>query len=176
MNIELFTNISNISYAFIIAGLIVVLLTTNTKSPGAVIGTISGYALSLCAVLLLTGLTYTNLTTNKFVPTFSKILSTLVPFIMLLVIFGLSLAVVSSFYDKIANNRVTKYYGVFSSISVVFIIMQVILFYNSIKEPEFNLNGYIKPLTVSKLLLLGIINIIVIITLAITLKFYSTDG
>jgi uncharacterized membrane protein len=175
MDYELFTNLTNISYAFIIAGLLVVLLTVGSSNEGAVIATISGYSASACAILLLTGLTYTNITSTQW-PGIFKILNILTPFIILLVIFGLSIALVSKYFDRIVNNRVSQYYNLFSFMSVVFIFIQIMLFFSSIKEVEFKERGIIKPLTISKLILLGLINVIILISLGVSLKYSSTDG
>ena len=176
MNQYLFDNIINISYAFIIGGLIVVLLTVGTHNKNALIGTITGYAASTCATILLAGLTYTTITTGLKRPTWSEVFSILVPFLILFMIFGFSLALISIFFNNISENRVSDYYGMFSYISVIFILLQVWLFSSATQQKVFRENGYIDKVTLLKLLLLAIFNMLALITLGVSLKYFSTDG
>jgi len=176
INQYLFDNIINISYAFIIGGLIVVLLTVGTHNQNALIGTISGYAAATCATILLAGLTYTTIITGFKKPQWSDIISTLIPFFILFLIFGFSLALISVFFDNISQNRVSDYYGMFSYISVTFILLQIWIFYSASQQKAFRENGYIDKVTLLKLLLLAIFNMLALITLGVTLKYFSTDG
>ena len=176
MNQSLFNNIINISYAFILGGLIVVLLTVGTHNQNALIGTITGYAASTCATILLAGLTYTTIINGLKKPSFGDIVSTLIPFLILFIIFGFSLALISIFFDNISENKVSDYYGMFSYISVIFIVLQVWLFYSATQTKVFRENGFIDRVTLLKLLLLAIFNILTLITLGVTLKYFSTDG
>lgn len=173
---NLFNNILNISYAFIIGGLIVVICTLGSHNKNALIGTITGYAASTCAVLLLASLTYTNITTGIKNPSIMEIIFTLIPFIVLIIIFGFSLALVSIYFNKIAENRISDYYGMFSFISVTFILLQVWIFFVATKQKAFRDNGFINKVTLLKLLLLSIFNLLTLVTLGITLKYFSTDG
>lgn len=172
----LFTNIINICYAFIFGGLIVVLMTIGTHNKNALIGTISGYAAATCATILLTGLTYTTIITGNRKPRWSDIFSVLSPMLLLCIIFGFSLALVSVYFDAISQNKVSNYYGMFSNISVLFILIQVYIFYLATSDTTFRENGNINQVTSMKLLLLSVINILVLITEGISLKYFSTDG
>jgi hypothetical protein len=176
INQYLFDNIINISYAFIIGGLIVVLFTVGTHNQNALIGTISGYAAATCATILLAGLTYTTIITGFKKPQWSDIITTLIPFLILFLIFGFSLALISVFFNNIADNKVSDYYGMFSYISVTFILLQVWIFYSATQQKVFRENGYIDKVTLLKLLLLAIFNMLTLITLGVTLKYFSTDG
>jgi hypothetical protein len=173
---NLFSNITNISYAFIFGGLIVVLMTVGTYNQNAVIGTISGYAAATCATLLLSCLTYLNIVTGNRKPSWSNIISVLVPFIVLFMIFGFSLALLSANFDKISQDKVGDYYRVFSYISVIFILIQVYMIHSATTLPVFRENGSINSLTSMKILLLAIVNIIVLVTTGVSLKYFSTDG
>lgn len=176
INQYLFDNIINISYSFIIGGLIVVLLTVGTHNQNALIGTISGYASATCATILLAGLTYTTIITGFKKPQWSDIITTLIPFLILFLIFGFSLALISVFFNNIADNKVSDYYGMFSYISVTFILLQVWIFYSATQQKAFRENGFIDKVTLLKLLLLAIFNMLALITLGVTLKYFSTDG
>lgn len=176
MDENLFNSIINISYAFIIGGLIVVVLTVGVKNKNALIGTITGYAAATCAVILIASLTYTNIIIGLKKPEWTNIILTLMPFIILVLIFGFSLSLVSLFFNKISENKVSEYYGVFSYISVTFILLQIWLFFGATKQKSFRDSGYINKVTILKLLLLSILNMLTLITLGITLKYFSTDG
>jgi hypothetical protein len=172
----LFGNIINICYAFIFGGLIVVLMTIGTPNKNALIGTISGYAAATCATILLTGLTYTTIITGNKKPQWSDILSVLSPMILLCIIFGVSLTLVSTYFDDISQNKVSNYYGIFANMSVLFILIQVYIFYSATTEKTFRENGYLNKITSMKLLLLSVINFIILITEGVSLKYFSTDG
>ena len=173
---NLFKQLLNTSYAFIIGGLIIVVLTVGTKNYDAVIGTICGYSVACCATIVLAALTYTNIINGNMKPRWITILYTLVPFIILFLIFALSLALLSIYFDQISNNRVNHYYSSFSMLSVIFILMQTYIIYSATKQKSFQENGGISVVNISKLLLISVINIIIITTLGITLKYFSTDG
>jgi hypothetical protein len=104
------------------------------------------------------------------------IIFTLIPFIVLIIIFGFSLALVSIYFNKIAENRISDYYSMFSFISVTFILLQVWIFFVATKQKAFRDNGFINKVTLLKLLLLSIFNLLTLVTLGITLKYFSTDG
>jgi len=173
---NLFKNMTTISYAFLIAGLLVVICTVGTHNENALIGTIAGYASATCATILLAGLTYTTIVTGNKNPTWSDIFSVLIPFILLFLIFGFSLALESVYFDNIANDRVSSYYGMFSYMSILFIFVQVYIFYSATSQKIFREVGYISKLTSVKLLLLSLINMLILISLGLTLKYFSTDG
>ena len=176
INQHLFETIINISYAFLIAGLLVVFFTAGTYNENALIGTISGYAASTCATILLAGLTYSTLITGNRKASWKDIFSILIPFIILFLIFGFSLALVSVYFDKISQDRVSDYYSLFSYMSVLFIIMQVYIIYSATTQKAFRESGNINGVTIVKLLLLSVINILILISLGVSLKFFSTDG
>ena len=176
MDQQLFGNILNISYAFIFGGLIIVLMTTGTHNKNALIGTITGYSAAACATILIAGLIYSTIATGNKTPQLTDILTTLTPMILLFVIFLFSLTLVSLYFDNISQNRVSDYYGMFSNMSVLFILIQVYIFYQATSQKTFRENGYINRLTLMKLLLLSVINILILITEGVSLKYFSTDG
>jgi len=175
INQNLFGNIINISYAFLIAGLIVVFLTVGTYNQNALIGTISGYASATCAILLLTGLVYTVMI-NENKSSIWNILLSLLPFILLLFIFAISLTFTSIYFQNIANNRVSNYYGMFSYLSVLLILIESYMFYSITNQKTFRENGYMSNLSITKIVLLEVINILLLISIGVSLAYFSTDG
>ena len=175
MESNLFNNLINVSYAFLFSGILIVFITIGIHNQNALIGTITGYCAAISGILLLGGLTYYTISSNKIWPGWQKMLYSLSPFIILLIILSLSMSYASIYFDRIANNKVTKYYSSFSYMSLIFVCFQVYFFVNAINQREFRERASLNAATVSILNLFGVINMIILITLGITLKFYSTD-
>ena len=172
-------NINDVSYALLYGGLVVIFFTIGSLNSNAVSGTIGGYSTAVMAILFLLALTYTNYTSTSINNnTFSwKTLGLIfLPYLLLLGILGYSLSLVSIYFDDIANDRVSPYYKTFSYISIIFIIIQVYIFGKTTSTSAFLEKGVINSLSLVKLILLGVINILVLISLAISLKYFSTDG
>jgi hypothetical protein len=91
-------------------------------------------------------------------------------------IFGISLALTSIYFNKIANNRVSNYYSVFSYMSVLLILIISYMFYFATNQKSFKETGYLSKLSITKILLLEVINIIILITMGVSLAYFSTDG
>jgi hypothetical protein len=172
-------NINNISYSLLYGGLIIVLLTLGTLNKSAVSGAIAGYSASWIAILFLFSLTYTNYSSSSIKNnSFSwKTLGLIfIPYLILLGIIGYSLTLIGVYFDNISSDRVSPYYVTFSYISTIFIIIQVYIFGNITSTNAFTKDGTINSLSLVKLILLGVINILVLISLGISLKYFSTDG
>lgn len=161
--------LTNVAYAFLIGGLIIIFATVGTHNTAALSGTIAGYSATICAVLILCGITFVKIQTmNKSLAT---TLYSLSPFLILLTILAMSLAIVSVWFKDIADGHVTSMYTTFSYISVIFIFLQIWTYYSGSQG-----NMPISQLTSTKLLLLEIINIVILLTIGVNLKYYSTDG
>ena len=83
---------------------------------------------------------------------------------------------ISKYIDRISSGKITKYYSIFTVISIIFISFQVAILYNASIKPAFRTSGNISDMSISSSYLLSVINLIIIITLNIALKYYSTDG
>jgi hypothetical protein len=92
-------------------------------------------------------------------------------------IIGLTMFYLYTYFDKIAKGQVSGYYITFSVLSVIFLITQLSILFSAIFSKS---NGFNEKLlserTFSLLTLLGVINYIMVITIGIVLKFYSTQG
>ncbi len=175
MDLDLLNNLINISYAFIFAGIFIVFITLGSHNENALIGTITGYGASIVGTLLLGGLTYYMISSNNIWPGWKRLIYSLSPFVMLLIILSLSLSYVSMYFNKIANNQITSYYSSFSYMSLIFVCFQLYYFISAINQREFRERASLNTKSVSILNLFGVINMIILITLGITLKYYSTD-
>ena len=174
---KVYENYFNIIYALIIASMIIIFSTIGITDPNALIATISGYALSICSIVILVGLVYNNITISNPSIGWIRLFISLFPFISLLLILSVSLSLVSIYFDRISSHKVSDYYYNFSKVSIIFIIAQlVILFSGLMGSKDSNDIGLITQKTASVLMLMSVINMLLIITLGITLKYYSTDG
>jgi hypothetical protein len=173
VDFALSSNIANFLFAVLIATVISVFCTMSLSSKNALNSLIAEYSVMEGVVLLLTVMTILNIkSSGASLFTFSSFI-TLFPFLLILFIIGIFIALLSIYFDRIANNKVSSYYTSFSGTSVTLIIAQIMLLVNSIaKTPT---NPVLNKKTFSILMLLGTINLIVVITLGVVLKFYSTD-
>ena len=81
--LELTNKFMNTSYAFIVGGLLVILITLGKMNPSATTGTIVGYSAAVCGLLILMGLVVI-LVNNNINAGIIDIISALSPFILLL--------------------------------------------------------------------------------------------
>jgi len=100
----------------------------------------------------------------------------MLPIIMLIAVVGLSMYYLSSNFDKIAKGEVSSYYVNFSILSAIFMFTQVGIIFKAVYETQGQTNKLFKDTTNSLLRLLGVINILIVITVGIVLQFYSTQG
>jgi len=165
-----------ISYAALIAGLSIVFITTNLDKTkrNNVLGTISGLCVALFGVLLLIGMTTANLPS---VMSLMSILQTYTPLLLLSFNLGLYITLLSVFFNAIIQKHTSQYYEIFSFVSVGFIMIQVAVFTLAMRESDFWMAGMkMSPSSLSKMLVLGLLNIISLISMGISLKHYRTDG
>jgi hypothetical protein len=82
----------------------------------------------------------------------------------------------SFYFNQITNGNVANGYYSFMNIFIVLLMVQMFIFYNGTRDKSFIETGAIGKATGLVLYFLEIINIIVVITLGIILKYFSTDG
>lgn len=171
---EFQSNITNVSYTFIIGGLMLIMLTMNNFSSNGLLGVMFGYVSIMIAVMLLMMITFVNLMDTNVVPTIFKLLDVFSPFLLFLSTLAFSVLIISVYYNKLSSSDVSAAYKSFSMISVFFIIVQAIFLMYSLNYST--KQNIISSVEVSKLRLLGIINLIVVFTSFICLKYFTTDG
>lgn len=171
---EFQSNITNVSYTFIIGGLMLIMLTMNNFSSNGLLGVMFGYVSIMIAVMLLMMITFVNVSDTNIAPTIFKLLDVFSPFLLFLSTLAFSILIISVYYDKLSSSDVSASYKSFSMISVFFIIVQAIFLMYSLNYST--KQNIISSVEVSKLRLLGIINLIVVFTSFICLKYFTTDG
>jgi len=155
----------NVILAVIIACFIILFVTSGENDTNSLSALIGGYTgLQLC-VLFIIVLNYNN---NNYLELF--------PFIILLVILSTIIWLLYYYFDRIASGDVSSYYGTFSSMSTKLLIIQMIIMLSALYGTQVNNTKLISNQTLALLGLLGTINYIIVITLAVILHFYTTQG
>lgn len=163
-NKEEYKNIVNIPYAVIMASGIIILITTGVADENSLKGLIGGYmglGLGMLVLLIL------NTPPANWLDLF--------PFIMILGIIGLMTTYLYIYFDKISKGEVSGYYNSFSVLSSIFLAAQTVMLFSSLNSNEIN-GRLLSDRAFSLLALFGVINYLIVITIGVVLKFYSTQG
>jgi len=168
---------SNIYNSLIVVGIIIIICTIGSSSVSSLTGTITGYSFIIIGTLLLMGYLMNNMNSSQQNgSSFISQLITVGPFVVLIGILIYMLYLLSFYFNKITNGNVASSYFTFMNIFIVLLMVQMYIFYNGTRDKRFIETGSIGKVTGLVLYFLEIINIIVVITLGVILKFFSTDG
>jgi hypothetical protein len=143
-----------------------------SSSASSLTGTITGYSFIITGTLLLMGYLMNNM---KGLSIISQLI-TVGPFVVLIGILVYMIYLLSFYFNQITNGNVSNGYYSFMNIFIVLLMVQMFIFYNGTRDRSFIETGTIGKATGLVLYFLEIINIIVVITLGIILKYFSTDG
>jgi hypothetical protein len=173
-----YSSFFSIAYAFIVGGLILVLITTFTVSYSSLIGSILGYCAAGVGIAMIGGYIFYTLSIaeNQVKFTFGSVIYRLTPFITLLSIIFMSVYIIGTYLERISSGRVTGFYNVFTVLSTIFVSLQVYILFKSSRTKQFREAGIMSNMSISSSYLLSIINLIIVVTLGIALRYYSTDG
>jgi hypothetical protein len=164
---------SSIYNSLIVAGVIIILCTIGTPSKSSLTGTIVGYSFIMTGVLLLVGYLMTNLQSTTSI--LSKII-TVGPFVVLIGILIYMVYLLSIYFNQITSLNISQSYYNFMNIFIVLLMILLYVFYYGSRDQGFQKSGALNKVTGLFLYLIETVNIIVVITLAIILKYFSTDG
>jgi len=164
---EEYYRVMNIPLSVIVASFIIIIITTgitNTNGLNALIGGYIGLLLGLVFILII------NYPSQNLLDLF--------PFISIIIIISIILHYFRTYYNIISSGEVSNYYGSFSTLSTIFLAVQImILFTELYKASAQNMNGQLLSSSSFALLgLLAVINGLIVITLGVVLHFYSTQG
>jgi hypothetical protein len=154
----------NFLYACVAAALIISFFTIGVPNSNALMASIVCYYLAAAAILMLASISMSNVR-----DLYSGILQ-IRPFLSIFTILLFSAIMMNVYFNQISGNKVSSYYYTFSKVSVILLLVQIAVFFHSI----FGQNVLTRK-TTSILGLLATINIITLLTLGITLKYYTTD-
>ena len=165
---------SNIYNSLIVVGIIIIICTVGSNSASSLTGTITGYSFIITGTLLLMG--YLMSGYRQGISSIVSILLTVGPFIVLIGILIYMIYLLSVYFNQITNGDVSSSYYNFMNIFIVLLMLQLYIFYNGTQDKQFKDTGTVSKVTGLILYLLELINIVVIITLGIILKYFTTDG
>ena len=163
---EKYYRLMNIPLSVIIASFIIIIITSGITDTNGLNALICGY------IGLLLGIFF--ILINSPIQN----LLDLFPFIAIMIIVILLLYYFRTYYHIISSGQVSSYYGSFSTLSTVFLAVQIIILFKELYRAQTkDISGSL--LTNSSIALLGllaIINSLIVITLGTILHFYSTQG
>jgi len=168
-DVDEYKRILYVPLSVVIAAFIVVIMTSGVTNSNGVSGLIGGYMGMFIGILIILVITSTNLSIGNWL--------NLGPFVLLLLIIFLLLYYLFTYYDRISNGEVSDYYSSFSTLSTIFLATQVIMMFSALFNVSADPNRKLFPYkTLALLILFGVINFIIVITLGIILGFYTTQG
>ena len=163
---EEYKNVINVPYAVIIASGIIILMTTGVIDNNALRALLGGYLGLGLGVLFLIIL---NMPPTNWLDLF--------PFVVILGIISLMMYYIYTYFDIISKGEVSGYYNSFSVLSTIFLATQIIILFSAMFSKNGEISGkLLSDKTFSLLGLFGVINFLIVITIGIVLKFYSTQG
>ena len=165
---------SNIYNSLIVVGIIIIICTVGSNSASSLTGTITGYSFIITGTLLLMG--YLMSGYRQGISSIVSILLTVGPFIVLIGILIYMIYLLSVYFNQITNGDVSSSYYNFMNIFIVLLMLQLYIFYNGTQDKRLKDTGFVSKVTGLILYLLELINIVVIITLGVILKYFTTDG
>ena len=161
---------SNIYFSLIITGILIIILTVGAKTNSGIIGTMIGYSFIAIGILLVIGFLLNKIAKTN---TLFQIIISILPFTVILGSIIYLLYLIGSNFDKIISNHITSNYYTFTNIFVIIIFVQMYILYQGLKDKNFTLNNQLSKVNSMLLLLLGVINMIVVITLGTILVYFS---
>lgn len=141
---------------------------------------ISSYTFIIAGVILIIGYLINKIlirsTDTSIIRFLIIFLTNIGPFLLLMGILAFTLYLIISFKDKINNGNISSAYGLFSKLSLAFILIQLYITYNGMQNQNFKENGTLAKIYSSLSYLVGVINVAIVLILASILKYFSTDG
>lgn len=160
-----YKKIMNVPIAVIIASFIIIIITTNMADSNGLSALLGGYSGLMLGMLFVAIINMIFMNTSYL---------DMLPIITVLIIISLLIYYLSTYFERISKGEVSGYYFSFSILSTIFLITQSIII---VKELYYKTGPYIFSSVMQSLLMLfGVINILIVITMGIILHYYSTQG
>jgi hypothetical protein len=167
---------TSIYKALINAGSIVFIIGMFSTGSNSINCFLSGYATLSLAMMMLLIQVLNNLQTKKTEDSsIATLIITLFPFILLLCVTAYLFYLTFVYKDIIIEGHVSSGYGVFSNIVTILILIQMYIIYSEVSSKSFQEKG-ISSVTMTTILLLGVISAIATNILRTILKYFTTDG
>jgi hypothetical protein len=168
-----------IYYSLIFVGIILSLIALSINSNSNAYISIYAYIFISIGVIFIIGLLTYKFTTQAkrglwdFI---SFLFFNIGPFCLLIGILAFTLYLLFAFKDKIISGNLVSSYGLFSKLSVLFILMQLYVTYYGMQKQSFKESGILQKKYSSLSYLIGVINVCMVLILTSILKYFSTDG
>jgi len=172
---------TNLYKAFIYVSAILFFIALNTTGNTTINASLSGYStltvgLLLIMTLILNGFTQSVKSTTSTFQVIMNMILIIGPFLFLFAIIASLMYLLITYKNIIIAGHVSSYYGTFSFISSILILVQMYLLYNGISNDKFQLTKQLSKITSSIICLTSVLNAICVLILYILLKYYTTDG
>lgn len=167
--IEEYKKILSVPLSIIIASFILVILTSGVSNTNAVSALIGGYMGLFIGFLIVLVVTAMNVPMSNWFY--------LAPFILVLIIVAILISYLFSYYNRISNGEVSDYYTAYSTLSTIFLVIQMIMIFSALYKISDDFTKTLFPGKMFPLVILfGVIDMLIVVTLGVILKFYSTQG
>ena len=165
--------------ALIFVGIVLSIIALSINSNANANVSISSYTFIISGIVLLVGflinkiMNRSNSSSSGFISIFFNNVG---PFLLLLGILGFTLYLLITFKDKIDSGNISSGYGLFSKLSLAFILIQLYITYNGMQKQSFKETSALPKIYSAFSYLVGTINLSIVLILACILKYFSTDG
>jgi hypothetical protein len=172
----LIKNIYSFLYSLIVGSGIVIFMTTGQTDSSSVEAFRAAYMILLCVFIFICTLIGLNVNfgDSGILTKVFRFMYLFYPFLAVMVIIMWVLVLLYKYYDKIIGNKVSDYYTSFMNITSILLFIQIYVLVSEITEKSFA-SFSLTPKMSSMLRLFALLNAISVITLAIVLKYYTTD-
>jgi hypothetical protein len=163
----------------IFVGIILSVIALSINSTANASISISSYTFIASGVILIIGLLIHKIINRpdaSRIGFFSAFFNNVGPFLLLIGILAFTLYLIVTFKDKIDSGHITNAYGLFSKLSIAFILIQLYITYSGMQKNNFKDTGILPKIYSSFAYLVGVINVAIVLILASILKYFSTDG
>ena len=167
--IEEYKKILSVPLSIIIASFILVILTSGVTNSNAVSALIGGYMGLFIGFLIVLVVTAMNVPISNWF--------NLAPFLLVLIIVAILISYLFSYFNRISNGEVSDYYTAYSTLSTIFLVIQMIMIFSALYKVSDDFTKSLFPgKTFPLVILFGVIDMLIVVTLGVILKFYSTQG
>jgi len=171
---------ASIYKGFIAASIVSFIIGFFTQGNTSLGAYISGYSILILAIMMILIILFNNILTITEGQSTLKLLYTILfstgPFLLMLSVILFILCLTLMYKDNIIEKHVSNNYYSFSNIFIILLLMQLYIFYTTIKTEKFEITGKMPKLLTSIVYLLGVLSMICSIIIFTILKYFNTDG
>ena len=161
-----------------LAGFLILFLTLGGGGENQTWGMIIGYSFLLTGAILFTSNIVSKLVKSKNTESKSilSLFVTLGPFFVFTVLLGCIVALLASYFQRIAKKQLTPAFEQLTTLSLLNTLILTYLFNRNTSTEEFKKTQEVNKVSGMIMYLMEILGFIIVISMFIVLKFYVTDG